>query len=138
MKITQIYSYLTFNGNCREAMTFYQECLGGNLQFRTLGESLLSNKMPKNMKDCILHATLTKEYMLLQGSDMAPHTGLIKGNTISLYLGCSSEEEIKEVYKKLSADGTADHPLADTFWGTLFGNLTDKFGNHWLLNYRKE
>jgi hypothetical protein len=26
-------------------------------------------------------------------------------------------------------------PLADTFWGELFGMLTDKFGNHWLLSY---
>ena len=133
----EIHSYLTFNGNCREAMTFYQECLGGELTFQTIGESPLSKKMPKQMKDSILHATLTKEALILQGSDMVPQTGLLKGNSVSLSLNCSSEEEIKNVYAKLSSEGKADHPLEVTFWGALFGNLTDKYGNHWILNYNK-
>lgn len=89
------------------------------------------------MKDFILHATLTRETLLLQGSDMVPQTGLVKGNAVSLSLDCSSEEEIKMVYTKLSAEGKADHPLEDTFWGALFGDLTDKYGNHWILNYNK-
>ncbi|WP_419210881.1 VOC family protein [Maribacter sp. X9] len=113
--MTRIHSYLIFGGNCRAAMSFYHECLGGELTLRTLGESPLSKKMPKQMKECILHATLIKDALVLQGSDMVPQNGLIKGNTISLSLDCSSEEEIKEVYKKLSADGRADHPLKDTF-----------------------
>lgn len=137
MKMTQIHSYLTFNGNCREAMTFYQQCLGGELNFQTVGGSPLSKKMPKQMKDCILHATLTKEALVLQGSDMVPKTGLVKGNTVSLSLDCSSEKELKKVYAKLSEDGKANHPLEDTFWGALFGDLTDKFGNHWILNFNK-
>lgn len=133
-----IHSYLTFNGNCREAMTFYHECFGGELTFQTVGESPLSKKMPKQMKDCIMHATLTKEALVLQGSDMVPETGLIKGNAISLSLDCSSEKEIKKLYAKLSTEGKVNHPLEDTFWGALFGDLTDQYGNHWLLNYRKK
>jgi PhnB protein len=135
--MTQIYAYLTFGGNCREAMTFYKECLGGELYFQTVGESPLSDKMPKSMKDCILHATLTKGALVLQASDMTPQTGLVKGNTVSLSLNCNSEEEIKNFYKKLSAGGSAGHVLEDTFWGAIFGDLTDKFGNHWLLNFSK-
>lgn len=133
----QINSYLTFNGNCREAMTFYKECLGGDLFFQTVGESPLSEKMPKQMKDCILHSTLTKDKLVLMASDMVSETGLIKGNSVSLSLHCSSEEEIKKCYAKLSAEGNADHPLENSFWGALFGDLTDKFGNHWLLNFNK-
>lgn len=133
----QINSYLTFSGNCREAMTFYKECLGGELNFQTVGESPLSEKMPKQMKDSILHSTLTKGALLLMGSDMVSEKGLVKGNTVSLSLNCSSEEEIKNCYAKLSADGNADHPIEDTFWGAMFGDLTDKFGNHWLLNFSK-
>lgn len=136
--MAHIHSYLTFNGNCREAMTFYHYCLGGELTFQTVGESPLSKKMPKKMKDFILHATLTRETLLLQGSDMVPQPGLIKGNAVSLSLDCSSEEEIKMVYTKLSAEGKADHPLEDTFLGALFGDLTDKYGNHWILNYNKK
>ena len=47
---TSIHSYLTFSGNCREAMTFYQECFGGTLTFQTVGDSPMSGKLPKKMK----------------------------------------------------------------------------------------
>jgi PhnB protein len=135
--MTQINSYLTFSGNCREAMTFYKECLGGELSLQTVGESPLSEQMPPQMKDCILHATLNKGAIVLQGSDMTPQSGLLKGNNVSLSLGCSSEEEIRNFYAKLSEGGKADHTIEDSFWGALFGDLTDKFGNHWLLSFDK-
>jgi PhnB protein len=135
--MTQINSYLTFNGNCREAMTFYRDCLGGELNFQTVGESPLSDKMPTQMKDCILHATLTNDGLILMGSDMVNEKGLVKGNAVSLSLNCSSEEEIKSCYIKLSNAGLQNHPLEDSFWGALFGDLTDKFGNHWILNFNK-
>ncbi len=132
---TSINSYLTFSGNCREAMTFYKECLGGDLTLQTIGESPLSDKMPEQMKDCILHSTLTKDELVLMASDMVSDGGLKKGNAVSLMLNCSSEKEIKTTYEKLSSGGRKDHPLENTFWGALFGDLTDKFGNHWLLHF---
>lgn len=135
--MTQINSYLTFSGNCRKAMTFYKECLGGKLIFQTIGESPLADKMPAQLKEYILHATLTKGRLVLMGSDMVPESGLIKGNSVSLSLTCNSEEEIRKYYKKLSSEGRATHPLENTFWGALFGDLTDKFGNYWLLNFDK-
>ncbi|HTE24648.1 VOC family protein [Flavitalea sp.] len=133
-----IHSYLTFNGNCRQAMAFYQKCLGGKLTFQTIGESPMSEKMPKKMKDCILHATLSNGTLLLMASDIVSENGLNKGNAVSLTLNCGSEKEIRSCYKKLSTGGLATHPLEDTFWGALFGGLTDKFGNHWLLNFNKK
>ncbi|WP_094572919.1 VOC family protein [Mucilaginibacter xinganensis] len=132
--MAQINSYLTFNGNCREAMTFYKECLGGELSLQTVGESPLSGKMPEQMKDCILHATLNNGSIVLLGSDMTPQAGLIKGNNVSLSLECGTEEEIRNLYTKLSNAGKKDHPIEESFWGALFGDLTDKFGNHWLLS----
>ncbi len=133
--MTKINSYLTFNGNCREAMTFYKECLGGELSFQTIGESPMAEKMPAQMKECILHSTLTTQGFILMGSDMTPETGLIKGNAHSLMLDCSSEEEIKKKFNKLSAGGEIKHQLENTFWGALFGDLQDKFGNNWILNF---
>src|SRR5215831_138902 len=132
--MTQINSYLTFNGNCREAMNFYRECLGGELVMQTVGESPLAESMPSKMKKSILHSTLTKDKLVLMGSDMVDETGLIKGNSVSLMLNCSSEEEIETCYMNLSKGGHATHPLEHTFWGAIFGDLVDKFGNHWLLN----
>ena len=132
-----INSYLTFGGNCREAMTFYKECIGGDLSFQTIGESPMSGKMPPQMKENILHSTLINGDVVIMATDCVRDEGLIKGNTISLCLNCSSEEEIKTFYKKLSTDGKSNHPLAATFWGAVFGDLTDKFGNNWLLNYTR-
>ncbi len=133
----QINAYLTFNGNCREAMTFYQECLGGLLSFQTIGESPLSSKMTKKMKYCILHSTLTTEGFVIMGSDMTPEKGLIKGNAVSLMLNCTSEGAIRMAFDKLSNGGTVKHLLEDTFWGALFGDLQDKFGNNWILHFDK-
>ena len=135
--MTQINSYLTFNGNCREAMTFYKKCLGGKLEIQTIGQSPMADQMPLEMKECILHATLTTEGFVIMGSDMTPETGLVKGNTVSLMLNCSSETDIRMFFDKLSYGGTIKHQLENTFWGALFGDLTDKFGNNWILNFDK-
>lgn len=136
--MANINSYLTFNGNCREAMTFYQACLGGELFFQTVGESPLSERMPKKMKDCILHATLQHEEIILMGSDMAGANGLQRGNNVSMILNCNTEAHIRECYHKLSDGGQPTHPIELTFWGGLLGSLTDRYGNHWLLNYQGE
>jgi len=135
--MTQISSYLTFNGNCREAMAFYRDCLGGELFIQTIGESPLADKMPAQMRGSVLHSTLSKGALQIMASDMVAEQGLIKGNAVSLMLHCSSEEEINLFYANLSKGGEATHPLENSFWGALFGDLTDRYGNHWLLHYDK-
>jgi PhnB protein len=130
-----ITSYLTFNGNCREAMTFYNACLGGQLHFQTVGDSPLAANLPGRMKKAILHATLTLGEMVIMGSDMVSEKGLVKGNAVSLMLHCNSEDEIKDLYKKLSKGGEAIQPIRISFWGALLGDLLDKYGNQWLLHY---
>lgn len=89
------------------------------------------------MKEAILHATLTNNHLVLMASDVVSDSGLKRGNAVSLMLNCSSENEIKTCYKSLSEGGTSDQPLEETFFGALLGNLTDRYGNHWLLNYTR-
>lgn len=132
----KIHSYLTFNGNCREAMKFYQECLGGDLEFQTIGDSPLAQQMPDKMKSCILHSTLNNGTLLLMASDMVDDNGLQKGNSVSLALQCNSETELKNCYQKLAVGGTQNHPVEVTPFGMHLGDLTDQFGNHWILNFR--
>ena len=135
--MAQINSYLTFSGNCREAMNFYKNCFGGKIILQTVGDSPMGEHMPANIKEYILHSSLTNGKLVLMGSDIVHETGLIRGNSVTLSITCSSEEEIRVYYKKLSSGGKAEHPIINTFWGALFGELTDKYGNHWLLNYDK-
>ena len=134
--MAHINSYLTFNGNCREAMTFYQQCLGGELLIQTVGELTLplAEPMPPCMENCIVHSTLVNDSLIITASDMVPEIGLVKGDAVSLLLNCNSEEEARSFYANLSVDGEATHPLENTFWGAIFGDLTDKFGTHWLVS----
>jgi len=135
--MTSITTHLTFNGNCREAMTFYQACLGGELRLQTVGQYAFGLLMPPRWRKYILHGTLINDTLVLSGSDMAPETGLITGNNVSLFLRCRSEEEARSYYTRLSSDGRPTHPLEDTFWGALFGDLVDRFGNQWLIHFQK-
>src|SRR3954454_6490669 len=135
--MTNIVSYLTFNGDCREAMNFYKECIGGDLYLQTVGESPMADKMPPQMKESVMHSSLSNGDVAIMASDMCGPGGLIKGNSVSLCINCTSDEEIEKLFKKLAEGGTVGHPLEDTFWGARFGDLTDKFGIHWLLNYSK-
>ena len=132
----QVNPYLTFNGNCREAMCFYQECLGGDLLFQTIGESPLSGELPEQVKNLILHATLIKGKLIIMASDVVGEDGLLQGNTVVLLLHCNSEKEIKNCYKKLSRGGVQHCPVETNFYGALHGNLTDKYGYNWMLNYQ--
>lgn len=134
--MSHINAYLNFNGNCREVMTFYQECLGGELMLQTIADAPFASQMPTETQQHILHATLTKGNLLLMGSDMIG-ADLQKGNSITLSINCSSDEEISMFFANLSAGGKVRDPLAMMFWGAKFGALTDKFGTNWILNYDK-
>jgi PhnB protein len=136
--MTQINAYLGFNGACAEAMTFYQECLGGELTLQKFEDTPMGSQCPEGMKNQIMHASLTKNGLILMATDMnAPGEEFIKGNNIALSLSCSSEPEINDFFKKLSNGGKIVDPLKIQFWGALFGVLKDKFGIIWMLNYDK-
>jgi len=127
--------YLTFSGNCREAMSFYKECLGGELTMIVVGESPVASQMPPAMKDMLLHSSLKTTELEIMATDMQPET-LIEGNAVHLCLVCKTEDETKNLFGKLSAGGKVNQPLHEMFFG-LIGTLTDKFGKRWILECNK-
>lgn len=131
--MTQINAYLKFNGNCRDAFEFYNDCLSGQVTMQTVGESPMAAQMPVEMHNHVLHAVLTAGGITLMGSDMRGGDDL-SGSSIYLCLVCSTLEEIRTYYAKLVEGGQATHPLKEEFFGT-FGDLTDKFGMNWMLQY---
>ena len=136
MKTPRLTPYLTFNGTCREAMTFYQQCLGGELQVQTFAETPAAADLPAEAQQNVMHAKLTTADMLLMASD----SGLgpaAKGDMVSLSVNCQSPEEIRRLFSQLSAGGTITMDLQDTFWGATFGMFADRFGIDWMLNYDK-
>lgn len=137
MKAPQLTPYLAFKGNCREAMHFYQECLGGTLDIQPFAGTPAAEHVPADAQDGVLHSRLETESILLLASD-AGSQPVTEGNNVALSLDCGSEEEIEAYYAKLTAGGTVTMPLGDTFWSAKFAMFTDRFGINWMLNYDKE
>ena len=136
--MTQLNAYVGFNGKCREAMTFYKECLGGELTLQTVAETPIAAQCPQGMQQHIMHAGLTKNgVLLLMATDMTSSEGFHPGNNIALSLNCSSEEEINTFFAKLAEGGKIMENLKIQFWGAIFGALTDKYGISWMFNYDK-
>lgn len=135
--MTKISAYLKFDGNCRDAMTFYKEALGGELFIQSVGESPVASSLPPEIQNNIMHASLTNAGINILASDMLDSGERVKGNFIALTLNCSSEEEINRYFKALSAGGKITQPLKLEFWGAIFGMLIDKYGYEWMLNFDK-
>jgi PhnB protein len=133
---TQLIPYLNFNGKCREAMNFYQQCLGGELELQKIAESPMAAQMPSEMGAQILHSSLVNEKLTVMGSDCLGKA-LISGNNVKLCLNCQTEEEINAFFTRLSEGGIVQMPLHQSFWGATFGEVTDKYGISWMLNYSK-
>jgi PhnB protein len=127
----QLNPYLRFNGTCKEAMTFYKDCLGGELTLTTVGESPMAEQMTED-KDKIMHSTLKKDNLTIMATDLSGPEGLTKGNMMVLCLNGTDKDEIKGYFEKLSAGGTIKTPLREEFFG-LFGDFTDKFGVDWMV-----
>lgn len=118
-------------------MTFYQQCLGGELSMQKIAESPMAAQLSSEAGANILRSTLTRDGMLLLiGSDMIGN-GLQQGNSIVLCLNCSSNEEIDAVFKRLSVGGQVKIPLHQSVWGSTYGELTDRFGMDWKLTHIK-
>jgi uncharacterized protein YndB with AHSA1/START domain/uncharacterized glyoxalase superfamily protein PhnB len=131
-QMVKLSPYLRFNGNCREAMGFYKECLGGELTIMTMGESPMASQMPPEMKNRVMHSMLKKDNMTFMASDAMGPEKIMKGNTISLSIMGIDMEEIRPYFSKLSSGGVIKHPLKKTFFG-VYGDFTDKFGIDWMF-----
>ncbi|HEX9513296.1 MAG TPA: VOC family protein [Puia sp.] len=129
--------YIGFNGRCREAMTFYKECFGGDLDLQQLDGSPMEQYWPAG-KGKLFHSALTLNgKLLVMGSDMNGPEGQTVGNNIQLAISCTSEKEINSLFEKLGSGGKVLAPVSETFWNALFGSVQDKFGVNWMLNYSK-
>lgn len=132
--------YLTFQGNCEEAFTFYKNVFGG--EFSYLGRF---SEMPpregatitESDRNKIMHISLpiSKETILM-GSDEWDSKADI-GNNIGLSVTTDTKEDADRIYQELSAGGKANMPMSQTFWGDYFGMCTDRFNINWMVSYNE-
>ncbi|GAB3931331.1 VOC family protein [Mucilaginibacter myungsuensis] len=132
--MSTINPYINFDGRCREAMTFYKDIFGGELILNQVGGSPME-PYHKGDPAAIYHSSLVNGPIVLMGTDMTGPPGYQKGNNISMAIACSSAEDARNFFDKLAEGGRVVMPLEKTFWAELFGDVVDKFGIEWMLNY---
>lgn len=135
--------YLTFNGDCEEAFTFYKSVFGGEFpmmsRFSEMPPEAGSPVTPEEM-DRIMHVSLpiSKETVLM-GSDTGGEwaKGFKQGNNFSISITADSKADADRYFNELSAGGNTIMPMDSTFWGDYFGMFTDKFGINWMVSFNE-
>lgn len=130
-----IHPYLFFTNTTREAMTRYQEILGGQLDIMSAAEMPEGEDMPfEAADDLVMHAALVFDdgFMLMASDDPTGDGAGVTGMAVNLTL--ADQDEARRVFESLSAGGSIGMPLGETFWSPLFGMCVDRFGVAWMVN----
>jgi PhnB protein len=139
--MAKINVYLIFNGNCEEAFNFYKSVFGGDFGYLGRFKDMPSQDgkpIPASEGNKIMHVSLpiSKETILM-GSDNFETNGkaAIVGNNFSISLSADDKAQADKFFKKLSEGGKSTLPMNQTFWGSYFGMLIDKYGINWMVSF---
>ena len=135
--------YLNFPGNTEEAFNFYKSVFKTewSAPIMKMGDMPAPEGMPplsEADKNKVMHVALpTLAGVEIMGTDalesMGQHT--VIGNNTTISLEPDTREETERLFKLLSAGATEIAPLADQFWGALWGCCLDKYGIRWMFNF---
>jgi PhnB protein len=128
--------YLGFNGNCAEAVRFYQSALGGKLEVLMSGaDSPMAAQIPKEFAHRIMHARLALPGGgYLYAGDAPSHMPYQGIHGVSITLNYDTVAEAQRVFDKLAAGGQVTMAMQPSFWAKSFGMLVDRFGTPWIVN----
>ena len=132
--------YLAFNGNCLEAFNHYKHVFGGDFVTLQRFKDEPGSKHPPTEAEKIMHVSLPLgDGFALMGSDRprSMKDGVI-GENVSLSVNVDSKSDADRVFKGLAEGGKVTMPLADTFWGSYFGMVNDRFGVQWMVSFSEK
>jgi PhnB protein len=118
-----------FQGNCREAMAFYQGLMGGTLTLKTYGE--LGDEAPEGWDDKIAYAELKSDGFCIKGLDSKIANA--EARKVELEISGDDEEKLRGIFNALCEGGKAKSLLEEQPWGGLSGRLFDKYGLDWMI-----
>ncbi|MGW7415852.1 VOC family protein [Streptomyces sp. NPDC054863] len=132
---SQVNPCITFHGNARQAMEFYQEVFGGELELGTVAD-FGSPDSPH--ADKVMHSRLDTSagYTLMAWDypdDRPGRPPYRPGNNVAIFLD-GDDRGLRDYFENLSAGGTVTLPLARQAWGDEAGSLVDRFGISWMFN----
>lgn len=147
----QLNHYLNFKGNTEAAFNFYKSVFGGEFLFvmRYSDAPTQEGQPPLSEADRqkIMHISLPiNEHTVLMASDISEQFcaqtnkafTIGTNHYISINLDASEQDEAKRLFDALAVNGTVEMALSPTFWGALYGALTDQFGIQWMINCQLE
>ena len=133
--------FLLFDGNCAEAMKFYQNCLGGELTLTKTGDTPMKDMFPKEKWERLINAHLKSGDIEISATDWmaSPEFKPIHGNTYAIFVVGKSYDELKTIFDKLK-DGDNNkrlQELHDMPFG-IYGQFYDKYGVQWIFKGDKK
>ena len=127
--------YLSFNGNCAEAMKFYEKCLGGGTLNIRLNRDLPSAAdVAPEMQDKVMHAHLDADGVVLMASDVPGAQYTTPTPMVQVHIEAGTDGRAEEIFTALAEGATVFMPIQQTFWSSRFGMLKDKFGVPWMIS----
>jgi len=133
--------FLLFDGNCAEAMTFYHQCLSGQLILTKLGDTPMKAQFPQEKHNRIINAHLKSGDIEISATDWmaSPEFDPIQGNTYAIFVIGNTYEELKTIFDKLK-DGDNNERLQELHelpFG-IYGQFYDKYGVQWIFKGDKD
>jgi len=125
--------YLFFEGRCEEALEFYRQAVGAEVNMLMRFKDSPDKAMcPPGNESKVMHASVRIGQSTVLASDgRCEHQASFQGFALSLTV--SNEAEAEKLYAKLGAGGKVMMPLTKTFFSPRFGMLADKFGVMWMV-----
>lgn len=118
--------FITFSGNCKKALSFYQACFGGILHFETF-----EKEIPGYAEMPVVNGSLISDRVIIYGSDLVHHEGRKLGNYLSIFLHCENKTYRKELVEKLESDRR--HFFANHDHDQKLIEVIDAFDVRWVL-----
>jgi PhnB protein len=133
--------FLLFDGNCAEAMTFYHQCIGGQLTLTKLADTPMKDMFPPEKHSRMINANLKSGDIEISASDWMASPGFepLQGNTTAIFVIGDAYDELKIIFDKLAAgcEKRRFQELHDLPFGT-YGQFYDKFGVQWIFKGDKK
>lgn len=126
--------YLFFNGRCEEALEFYRNALGGEVEMLSRFKDAPEPGMTQpGMENKVMHASFRIGETVLMASD-GRGEGQPRFEGFSLSIIVPDEQKAEGMFKALADGGKVTMPFAKTFWAPKFGMVEARFGVGWMVS----
>lgn len=129
----EIRPYLTFKGECQEAIELYQKAFDIEApEIMRFGDMPPNPEMEfaESMNNWVLQATLPFGDNFIRLSDTFGEFNGAASERISIVVE-GNQQMVEKAFQVLKEEGKVKMPLESTFFSPAYGTLFDKFGVMW-------